>query len=139
MTFKGELSGIAHILEFRNYQTGLRTLAARIRETDEVAVTWISARQEYFAIYKANAGRIGCLAEPLPQELAIFYTQGASLLEDFQSMTEIRHGTRPMSLLGTPNHAAAFYERLANNIDAQSAMAKKAVALIDQLYPVLRQ
>jgi hypothetical protein len=134
-SFKGELSSIVHILELRNYQAGIRATAARCRTENQVFVFAVAARQEYFAIYKANSAKIGSLLEPLPEQLAIFYTQAASLLEDFASLAEIRTGTKSVDLLGTPEQAASQFEALAQNIDDLIARAKRAIAEIDHSYP----
>jgi hypothetical protein len=134
-TFKGELSGIIHILELRDYQTLIKATAAACRTRNEVLIFSVVARQEYFAIYKANAGSIGKLQEPLPEQVAIFYTQAASLLEDFTALAEMRAGTKSRDILGSPMDAAARYEELADGIDALISRGKAAIVMIDGAYP----
>lgn len=134
-TFKGELSGIVRILELKDYQTGIRATAAACRAQNQVFIFYVVARQEYFAIYKANAGSIGRLPEPLPEQIAIFYTQASSLLEDFEALAEMNAGNKSRDILGTPMQAATRFEELANNIDALIARAKTTIVEIDGFYP----
>jgi len=79
---------------------------------------------------------LGCLPSTLPEQIAIFYTQTASLLEDFRASVEIADGTRSISLLGTPTQAAKRYTALADYIDDVVQKAGVAIAEIDRLYPV---
>lgn len=133
--FKGELSAILSILNLRNYQEGLRNSAERCIADQKVHVYSVSAREEYRTIYKENAGKLGCLPGTLPEQIAIFYTQSASLLEDFRSSVEISDGTRNISLLGSPDQAAQRYIRLAKYIDDLKSKAQTAIDEIDRRYP----
>ena len=134
--FKGELCAIVSILGLRNYQAGLRAAADRCRTDQSVHVYCVSAQEEYRAIYKANASKIGCLPGTLPEQIAIFYTVAASLIEDFNDSVEIRDGKRDISVLGSPTQAAQKYSRVADYIDDLVNKAQVAVAEIDRLYPV---
>jgi hypothetical protein len=134
-TFKGELAALVDILKIRDYQSGIRATADRCLAENQVFFFSISARNEYFSIYRSNAAKIGSLREPLPERIAIFYTQASSLLEDFASLTEISNGTKPAAILGTPGQAAARYELLAQHIDNLIEHAKTTIAQIDRHYP----
>ena len=103
--FKGELCAIVSILGMRNYQAGLRAVADRCRTDQAVHIYCVSAREEYRAIYKANASKIGCLPRTLPEQIAIFYTVAASLIEDFNDSVEIRDGKKDISELGSPTES----------------------------------
>lgn len=133
--FKGELSAIVSILELRNYQAALRKCADKCIEFDQVHIFAVSAQQEYRAIYKSNASKIGCLPQGLPEQIAIVYTQATSLLEDFHSSIELQAGRKPLSILGSPVQAAERYRRIADHIEQIIDMAKKTIAEIDRMYP----
>lgn len=133
--FKGELSAILSILTARNYQEGLRNSAERCKADQKVHVYSVNAREEYRTVYKENASKLGCLPGTLPEQIAIFYTQSASLLEDFRSSVEISDGKRNVSLLGSPDQAAQRYIKLAKHIDDLISKAQLAIADIDSRYP----
>lgn len=133
--FKGELRAIAHILELRNYQKGLRAIAARCLEEQQVFIYSVTAREEYRTIYKANASRIGCLSGTLPEQIAIFYTLASSLLEDFSVSAEIKTGKRSADILGNPTQVGQRYLALADYIDELISKATIAISEIDRLYP----
>ena len=132
--FKGEMEAIVSILELRNYQAGLRVAAENCLKLDEVQVYAVSVQKEYFAVYKANIGKLGWLEGGLPEQIAVFYTHANSLLEDFYASVEIREGRKSISLLGAPKDAAARYQRTADHIDSLVSMAKVVINQVDQLY-----
>jgi hypothetical protein len=134
-SFKGELSAILHILQLRDYQKGIRATAARCIDSKEVLVFSVVARQEYLAVYKANASKLGSLPEPLPETIAIIYTQASAMLEDFATLAEINAGTRTKAILGTPESAASRFILLADHIDSLMSQIKLAISQIDAVFP----
>ena len=133
--FKGELAAIVYILEFRNYQSGLRRYAEECISQQKVLVFSVGVRQEYAAVYKANVAKIGSLPGTLGEQVAIIYTLASSLLEDFQSSAEIAAEVRNITLMGTYLQTAARYRAVANHIDEIIARCKIAIVEINGLYP----
>ena len=62
--------------------------------------------REYFNVYNQNVSRIGILDDPLPRLIAVFYTQGNAILEDFHGHTTGTFEGRDISWL------IAAYEHL---------------------------
>lgn len=135
--FKGEISAITHIAEAREYVHHLREIADRCVENNAVLIFSIQAREEYRAVYKANVGKLGNLEGSLPTEIAILYTQVASILEDFRCLEEAKSNPQLLSFLGaTPADAALTYTRIADLAENAIERGKAVITDIDQRYPV---
>lgn len=134
--FKGEISALVHIAEVRGYSNGLRRVARLCEEENELRIYSVAVREEYRAIYKANAGKIGLLPGTLPERIAILYTQVASILEDLKTLHEIQIGTRDKFILGGLKEAVRKYLEMADLMDDTIDKAKGAVRIIDDEYPI---
>lgn len=132
--FKGEITALVHITQLRDYAGGLRKLAQWCKENNAVGNFSVASREEYRIIYKANASNIGILHGALPEQIAILYTQTASLQEDFKTLDEIYTGTRRASF-NTPLDAASKFIAMADLIDETFAMASVTLKEIDRVYP----
>lgn len=133
--FKGEMSALIHIAELRNYAGSLKKMAQWCIDNNSVGFFSAPSREEYRAIYKANAGRLGSLQGNLPEQIAIVYTQMVSLQEDLKTLDEIHLGSRTDAWIGQPAAAAQRYSQMAAIIEDTITKAKAAVAEIDRLYP----
>ncbi len=134
-TFKGEISALIHVLSLKDYQSELRKAATKNREDNALFVYAVSVKQEYRSIYKANASKLGCLAEPLPEKIATVYTLVSAMLEEFESLCDMLYGGKPWSFLGTPQQAGDRFDELAIALDALVEKMKEVVLAIDQHYP----
>lgn len=132
--FKGEISALIHIAELRDYAGNVRQSAAWCRATNRITIYSATSRDEYRAVFKGNAAKLGSLKGTLPEQIAIFYTQTASLMEDVKSLDEAQAGTRTLAWFDDAPKAAAFYDRLADLIDDTIAKGKSVVAEINRLY-----
>jgi hypothetical protein len=133
--FKGEMSALVHIAELRNYAAGLKAMSTWCTDNNSVGIFSVPSREEYRAVYKANVGQLGCLHGDLPKQIAIVYTQMASLQEDLKTLDEIHLGVRTGAWMGTPTSAAQRYSEMALLIEDTISKAKATVAEIDRLYP----
>lgn len=134
-TFKGELSSIINVLHERDYQKEFRKAAAKNREDQKLFIYAVSVKQEYRFIYKANAAKIGCLVEPLPEIIATVYTMMAALLEEFESLSDMLYGNKSWNFLGSPDQAGDRFDGLASAMDALVADIRATVTEIDKHYP----
>ena len=132
--FKGEISALIHIAELRTYSQGLRKSAEWCRANDRITIFSATSREEYRAVFKSNAAKLGTLKGSLPEQIAILYTQTASLMEDMKSLDEAQAGARALVWLDTPTRAAVFYDRLADLMDDTITKGKSVLAEINRLY-----
>ena len=133
--FKGEMYALVHIAELRNYAGGLKAMAKWCTENNSVGFFSAPSREEYRAVYKANVGKLGSLQGDLPKQIAIVYTQMASLQEDLKTLDEIHLGTRTDAWMGQPATASQRYSEMASIIEDTISKAKAAMTEIDRLYP----
>lgn len=83
LSLAGEIGAILEIFEIRNYQSHLAEyIALAEREKDKVWTIQVRIEQDYFTIYKSNAGKLGLLPREAAQKTASFYTLAKSLIED---------------------------------------------------------
>ncbi|MEI8171820.1 MAG: hypothetical protein WCG50_19255 [Rhodoferax sp.] len=134
--FKGEMSALVHIAELRNYAASLREQAKWCTDNNAVGFFSAPSRKEYRAVYKANVGKLGSLKGDLPKQIAIVYTQMASLQEDLKTLDEIHIGTRTDAWMGQPVTASQRYSGMALLIEDTISKAKATLTEIDRLYPV---
>jgi hypothetical protein len=132
---RGEISALISVAELRGYSEGLRKLAAWCIDTQNTGTFSVASREEYRAVYKANAGKLGQLVGKLPEEIAILYTQAASLQEDLKTLDEEFLGLRRPSHFGNVHTAAAHYISMADLIDDTLSRAKLTIKAIDEYYP----
>jgi len=90
-SFLGEIKALRTIADTRGYVDGLKRLIAYIEQTDEPRLYQVKVRRDYMIVYKENADKVGMLEEPLPEDLAIFYTLTNSILEDLESLSDGTH------------------------------------------------
>ncbi len=83
--FKGEILAILSIAQMRHYVAGFEKLIVVMKQTGKPIVFPVSITREYFNVFNANVSKIGFLKSPLPEEIARFYTQANSILDDFAS------------------------------------------------------
>ena len=53
-----------------------------MRQTGQPTRLVLSITQDYFQIYRSNAGALGLLPPTIAEQVALFYTQVKSLIED---------------------------------------------------------
>jgi hypothetical protein len=87
LAFAGEIAALRRIVELRHYVQGIENTLQHIRQTREPFYLFLPITREYFNVYNQNVSRIGVLDDPLPRLIAVFYTQGNAILEDFHGMT----------------------------------------------------
>ena len=85
LSFRGEITAILEVVKERNYVNRFTQVAEQIERTHE----------PFFAPFRLalvrpgaqeNVGQLGLLKSPLPEELPLFYTRLASVMEDIASM-----------------------------------------------------
>jgi hypothetical protein len=90
--FVGEISAVIEICKRRQYIENIRALVteAKARQAEPNKSVWFhfSIRRNPFPVYDANVTRLGLLKDPLPRQIARFYTQSSSILEDIADMRE---------------------------------------------------
>jgi hypothetical protein len=90
--FIGEISALVEICKRRQYIENIRAVIteAKAKQTEPNKSIWFhfSVRRNPFPVYDANVARLGLLNDPLPQKIALFYTQSSSILEDIADMRE---------------------------------------------------
>jgi len=88
----GEISALIGIVQRRGYIESLRSLIqiARTSPVDGSYFYYFSVRRNPFPVYDANLSRIGLLESPLPMNIARFYSQSSSILEDIADFREGR-------------------------------------------------
>jgi hypothetical protein len=90
--FVGEISALIEICKRRQYIENIRALIneAKTKQAEPNKNVWFhfSVRRNPFPVYDANVTRLGILSDPLPGQIARFYTQSSSILEDIADMRE---------------------------------------------------
>jgi len=90
--FVGEISAVLEICKRRQYIESIRALIteAKAQQAEPNKSVWFhfSVRRNPFPVYDANVSRLGLLNDPLPRQIARFYTQSSSILEDIADMRE---------------------------------------------------
>jgi hypothetical protein len=86
--FYGEITAIIHISKFRGYKEHFKKWLEHVQTHGIYKPKGFTIRHDYFKVYTANVGKLGLLKAPLPEKIAIFYTQAMSITEDIKSMTE---------------------------------------------------
>ncbi|HQS65447.1 MAG TPA: hypothetical protein PK060_15450 [Polaromonas sp.] len=133
--FRGEIMGSISIVEVRRYSEVLRQLAAHCRAHNDAALFSLASREDYRAVYRANAGKLGLLPPKIAESIAVLYTHSASVQEDFKTMDEEFCGTRKVSSIYTPVAMADRYDQLADLLDDTVGKARAVVAAVDACYP----
>jgi hypothetical protein len=89
----GEISALITIVERRRYIPGLRSLIEVARTNPNLDTSYFyhfSVRRNPFPVYDANVSRIGLLESSLAMNIARFYSQASSILEDIADFRERR-------------------------------------------------
>ena len=86
LSFRGEITAILELVKERNYVDRFTQVAEQIERTREPFFVPFRLRLEYDRVYEENVGQLGLLKSPLPEELPLFYTRLASVMEDLASM-----------------------------------------------------
>jgi hypothetical protein len=90
--FIGEISALLEICKRRQYIEHIRAVIAeaKSKQVEPNKNVWFhfSVRRNPFPVYDANVTRLGLLTDPLPRQIARFYTQSSSILEDIADMRE---------------------------------------------------
>ncbi|HET6846480.1 MAG TPA: hypothetical protein VFH29_06565 [Anaerolineales bacterium] len=86
LAFKGEISAILELIKERNYVGRFAQVVEQIETSGQAFFMPFRVRQKYERVYEANVARIGLLRRPLPEEIPVFYTRFASILEDLTSL-----------------------------------------------------
>jgi hypothetical protein len=128
LAFRGEVSAILHLIEDRGYVQRFADIIAEMERTDKPFYAPLRVRYQYDSVYRENVDKIGSLANPLPELLAVFYTRMASLLEDFSSL-----GDGTFASLSTQD-LLRMYKSTLRVLTGATASGKEIVAKIDELY-----
>lgn len=80
--FAGEIGAICSIIRRRKYLEGGQQLLEGIRRSQQPYRIVVCITQEYFSIYHSNSSAIGVLPASSAMNVAKFYTQVKSLMED---------------------------------------------------------
>ncbi len=80
--FAGEIAATCAIARRRDYLSALRQLRTRVRESGRAERLTVRVSLDYFQVYRANAGSLGLLPAAIARDIALFYTQTKSFLED---------------------------------------------------------
>lgn len=80
--FAGEVAAICAIARRRDYLGAMTQLHEHVRHSGQPRRLVLSITQDYFQIYRSNAGALGLLPAATAEQVALFYTQTKSLIED---------------------------------------------------------
>jgi hypothetical protein len=80
--FAGEIGAICSIIHRHKYLEQGQQLLERVRQSQQPLRAVMCLTQEYLTIYHSNSSAIGLLPAPLALDVASFYTQIKSLMED---------------------------------------------------------
>ena len=130
----GELTAISHVIRARNYATTIRALAAEVLDKQEVRCFLVEVREEYRTIYKENASNIGLLKANLPEDVAIVYTQIASVLEEFATQLDAHRSNRLNVIMPTIAKSHSRLITLADGIDDTLRRGDEVIATIRRFY-----
>jgi hypothetical protein len=125
LAFAGEISAIVEIVNTRQYIPNLRNAITYMEETGEIYPLHISVNRDYFNVYVSN---IGILGGRLPRMIATFYTQGNSVLEDINSLSNDALGESDVSF-----HIEA-YKELLKLFESTIVVGHKIVCEIEKTY-----
>lgn len=128
LAFAGEISAIVEIVNTRQYIPNLRNAITYMEETGEIYPLHISVNRDYFNVYVSNVSNIGILGGRLPRMIATFYTQGNSVLEDINSLSNDALGESDVSF-----HIEA-YKELLKLFESTIVVGHKIVCEIEKTY-----
>jgi len=80
--FAGEIGAICSIMRRRKYLEQGQQLLEHIDQWQQPLRVMMYITQDYLTIYHSNSSAIGLLPAPLALDVAVFYTQVKSLMED---------------------------------------------------------
>lgn len=126
--FKGEIQALSHIVKKREYVSAINNVILEMERRQEPLFVNIQVRRDYFNVFNNNVGRIGSLKNPLPENIARFYVQANSILEDLQSY---RDGTYSNADLDS---VLSSSKDLVEMIEDTFSLADDVVKDIDKLY-----
>ena len=121
--FAGEVAAICAITRRRKYLDFLNMSLDHVHQLQQPGRMMVPITQDYFQIYRSNAGALGLLPSTISERVALFYTLVKSLIEDMQPSAPIP---------STP--AAAEHA-----IKEQIALLKETLNLGDELVANLRK
>ncbi len=82
--FRASILGILTIAEIRRYSDLVRGMISHMEAGNVGSVLKSRVRQGYVEVYNRNIDKLGMLVSPLPELIAVFYTNVNSLVEDMQ-------------------------------------------------------
>ena len=94
LAFYGEIHAIDSIVRKRRYIDDLKQIIERLKKDRQFCVLNIPVQREYFRVYNENVRNIGILDSILARQIAQFYTQANSVLEDLREMRGTNPATR---------------------------------------------
>jgi len=83
-----ELEAIVQIIVLRQYQHLLAQNIEFMTRTGKVANPKIPIRENFMPVYTANIAKIGLLPHPVPSNLALLYTFGLAIKEEFRTLCD---------------------------------------------------
>lgn len=85
---KGSVTAILSILEIRQYVGHISETIKQLESGQNVEVLTVRVKQNYLEAYSKYLDKIGGLADPLPEQISMFFTNVNSLIEDLQAAQE---------------------------------------------------
>lgn len=126
--FYGEITALRSIVEKRNYVDGLKQIISVMKTTGNPLQYDVPIEMRYFNVWKENVSNIGILEDPLPADIAIFYTQCNSVLEDFKAIRDgVLDGSDVGALIG-------FYNNLLELLNDTLRLGEKILSRIAERY-----
>jgi len=120
LAFRGEISALLNIVERRGYIRDLQGVISGMKESGVVQKFFFTAKRDYFTVFETNAGSIGLLPSPMPEDVACFYTYAKSILED---MGQIEAGPDDWDL----NEAIEMHKELLSVLQEAVKVGEKIV------------
>jgi len=89
--FRASILGILTIVEIRRYSDLVRGMIRHMEAGNAGNALKSRVRQGYVEVYNRNIDKLGTLVAPLPELIAVFYTNVNSLVEDMQAAYDGQH------------------------------------------------
>ena len=129
LAFAGEITALIRIVETRRYSEDIQTCIAQMEKTHEPIFYTVTIRQDFVRAYEQNVSRIGLLEAPLPENIAMFYTQTQAILEDLADIDD----HPKMEKLGQ-EHLLRRYKNLLSLLDSTVALSQEILIEISKIY-----
>lgn len=99
LAFRGEITALTDLIRERRYIERLAEVIQQMEETQAPFYMPFRVRFKYDRVYESNANRLGLLHLPLPEQIPLFYTCLASVMEDLVSLGDGTYSHLELPLL----------------------------------------